>query len=189
MAAPAEMTSRDISGKFVMNKSLSGKTDEILRLQGVSWLTRKAISVAVINLSIKHYTDDNGVEHIDIDQTLSGGIPGTAEYRTFDGTERTNEDHVFGPVLSKSMRVPLGEIETNWLKQDWMDESFVDEGVIATTAKSDTGKSGKTWYSEQVWGFEQVDGTKRYARHVFFKGPQGEEINVRLVYDYQGPQQ
>lgn len=31
---------------------------------------------------------------------------------------------------------------------------------------------------------EEIDGVRRYLRHVFFTGPQGEEIRGRLVYDY-----
>ena len=173
MAAPGDMTSIDLSGKYMMvcsapchayarglslqliaaaaqNKSLSDDTDDILRLQGVGWWTRKAISMATIYLDVKHYKDDNGVEHIDIDQTLSGGISGTSEYRILDWDEREHEDHVFGPVLSKSRRVKLSDIERDWLKKDWLDESLEDGYIINTAAKSNTAKSGKSWSSEQV---------------------------------------
>ncbi|KAI0756596.1 hypothetical protein C8Q80DRAFT_1091240 [Daedaleopsis nitida] len=184
MAAPAEMTSRDISGKFIMNKTLSDDSDEILRLQGVSWFTRKAIGMATLYLAIKHFTED-GIEHVDIEQTITGGIKGTNEHRILDWTERTHEDHVFGPVFSKSRRVSLDEVEKEWLKKDWsLAESLVDGKIIYTTAKSDTSKSGKTWSTEQVWGFEQVNGEKRYTRHVFFVGPKDEIVTIRLVYDY-----
>ena len=132
------------------NKSLSDDTDEILRLQGVGWFTRKAIAMATIYLDVRHYTDDTGVEHIDIDQTLTGGISGTSEYRILDWTEREHEDHVFGAVLSKSRRVTLDELLRDWLKKDWLDESLVEGKIINTTAKSNTAKSGRTWSSEQV---------------------------------------
>ncbi|KAI0830723.1 hypothetical protein BC628DRAFT_1469017 [Trametes gibbosa] len=168
MAAPAEMTTRDISGKYMMNKSLSDDSDEILRLQGVSWMTRKAIAYATLYLSVNHYKDDSGVEHIDVDQTLTGGVKGTNEYRTLDWTERSSEDYVFGPVLGKSRRVSLSGVEREWLKKDWLDDSFEDGAIIFTRANSDTPKSGKTWSTEQ-------------AR------PGGEVIEIRLVYDYQGP--
>lgn len=45
-------------------------------LQGVPWYTRTVISVATISLAVKHYKDDENLEHIDIDQTLTGGIKG-----------------------------------------------------------------------------------------------------------------
>lgn len=47
---------------------MSGDTDQILALQGVGWLKRKAISMGTVTLDIKHYKDDAGIEHVDIDQ-------------------------------------------------------------------------------------------------------------------------
>ncbi|KAM5531875.1 hypothetical protein V8D89_014429 [Ganoderma adspersum] len=186
MAAPVEMTTRDISGKYIMNKTLSDDNDEILRLQGVGWMTRKAISIATLYLDVRHFTED-GIEQVVIDQTITGGIKGTKEHRRFDWVERPHEDHIFGPVLGKSNRLILDEIEQDWLKEDWLEESFLDGKIIYTRATSDTEKSGRTWTAQQAWGFEQVNGEKRYTRHVYFTGPNGEVIQNRLVYDYQGP--
>ena len=76
MAAPADKTTRDFSGTWVMNKTLSDDSDAILALQGVGWFMRKTLRLATITLSIKHYKDESGVEKIDIDQTISGGIKG-----------------------------------------------------------------------------------------------------------------
>ncbi|OSD03562.1 hypothetical protein PYCCODRAFT_232115 [Trametes coccinea BRFM310] len=187
MAVPAEMTSRDLSGKFRMSKTLSDDSDEILRLQGVSWFTRKAIGMATVYLDIKHYKDENGIEHIDIDQSVTGGIKGTSEYRALDWEERPHEDHVFGAVLSKSKRVPLAEVEREWMKKDWLEESLEDGQIIFTCAKADPSKNKQKWSSEQTWGFELVNGEKRYTRHIFFEGPKDEIIEIRLVYDYLGP--
>jgi hypothetical protein len=58
------------------NKTLSDSTDGILTLQGVPWYTRKIISLASVTLDVKHYTGDDTFEHIDIDQTLTGGMKG-----------------------------------------------------------------------------------------------------------------
>lgn len=129
---------------------MSDSSDEILRLQGVGWTTRTAIYYASIYLSVNHYTDDGGIEHIDIDQTLTGGIGGTTENRALDWLERSHEDHIFGAVLGKNRRAPLAELEREWLKKDWLDESLVDGAIIYTQANSDTPKSGKTWASQQV---------------------------------------
>lgn len=56
------------------------------------------IGLATITLYVKHYKDDDSVEHIDIKQTLTGGIEGTEENRTLDWKERSVEDRVFGHV-------------------------------------------------------------------------------------------
>ncbi|RYC54577.1 hypothetical protein CHU98_g11632, partial [Xylaria longipes] len=72
MAAPATKTIGDLSGKWVLNKTLSDPTDPALALQGVGWLLRKAIGAATIHISVTQYVDDGGVTHIDIDQSASG---------------------------------------------------------------------------------------------------------------------
>lgn len=72
--------------------------DLILQYQGVGWFKRKAISLATLTLIINHYKDDGGVEHIDIDQSLSGGVGATTERRTLDWIERKHDDSLFGSV-------------------------------------------------------------------------------------------
>lgn len=79
-------------------------------LQGVSWLTRKALSYATITLQIKEYTGappeaedaNKQVRRIDIDQTVTGGIKGTTERRVLDWKNRPHSDHVFGNVVGQS---------------------------------------------------------------------------------------
>ncbi|KAF8640776.1 hypothetical protein AX17_000426 [Amanita inopinata Kibby_2008] len=186
MAVSADFTILDISGKFIMNKQLSDETDEILRLQGVGWWKRKAISIATVTLAIKHYKDDDGIEHIDIDQTLTGGIPGTTEIRVLTWTERPHEDHLFGAVIGKSRRCKAEEMDDDFLTKGWTADTY-EHGLVQAYGASDTPKSGTTWIAIQTWGMEDVDGVRRYVRHVHFTGPQGEDIQARLVYDYQGP--
>ncbi|KAK0478298.1 hypothetical protein IW261DRAFT_1551663 [Armillaria novae-zelandiae] len=180
---PDKFTILDISGKFYLNKTLSDSTDEILRLQGVSWLKRKAISIGTVTLYIKHYKDDDGIEKVDIDQTVAG-ISGTSEKRSLTWTERENNDDIFGYVIGKSRRVKLGELEEEFLKAGWTEDT-VEHGVIQAYAASDTPKSGTTWIANQTWGVEEVNGERRYARHIKFAGPAGEDIQARLVYDYE----
>lgn len=127
---------------------MSDSTDEILRLQGVSWWQRKAISIGTVTLYIKHYRDDDGIEKVDIDQTVAG-ISGTSEKRTLTWTERENNDGIFGPVIGKSRRVNLGELEEEFLKTGWTEDT-VEHGVIQAYAASDTPKSGTTWIANQV---------------------------------------
>jgi len=186
MAAPETMTTLDISGKYIMNKKLSDDTDEILRLQGVGWWTRLAISNATIYLDVRHYKDEQAVEHIDIVQTLSGGFGGTTEVRTLDWEERPHEDKIFGSVIGKSRRVSLTETEIpeEFLRNGWTDDVQKHHTIHGIVVSAGTDK---TWRAEQTWGFEVIDGTRYYVRHVFFTGPEKEVIKARLVYDYTGP--
>lgn len=116
------------------NKSLSDSTDEILRLQGVGWFKRKLIQAGTVSLVIKHYKDESGTEHIDIDQTLSPGGIGTREERVLDWSERNKKDDLFGDIIDRSRRLNLDEIEDDYLKKGWTADSIEngttkDEGI------------------------------------------------------------
>lgn len=133
----------------VKNKTLSDSTtDEILRLQGISWLKRKAISLGTVYISLNHYKDADNVEHIDIDQTVAG-IPGSREERTLWWKERSTDDSLFGPVVGKSRRARLEDIENEYLTNGWLPDT-IEQGLIQTYVESDTPKSGTTWIAEQV---------------------------------------
>ncbi|KAI0029147.1 hypothetical protein K488DRAFT_89017 [Vararia minispora EC-137] len=185
MAAPAEISILNLTGRWIMNKTLSDSSDEILALQGVPWLKRKLIGAATVTLHIKHYKDDAGVEHIDIRQTLTGGIEGNDENRTLDWTMRDQINSLFGPVKGRSRRVNPEELEVPWLKDHFLPE-ISEHGTVHAFAESDTEKSGTTWTSNQTWGFEDVNGERRYTRRIDFYGPEGEHLEKRLVYDYAG---
>ncbi len=131
------------------NKTLSDPTDTILQLQGVGWLKRKAISLGTVTLDIKHYKDDDGVEHIDIDQTITGGIPGTREERTLWWKERENEDSLFGSVIGKSRRVKADELDVPFLKEGWTEDTY-ERDLVQAYAESNTPKSGLVWIANQV---------------------------------------
>lgn len=130
---------------------------------------RKTIGFATITLHVKHYTNEEG-EHIDIKQTLTGGIEGNQEDRTLDWKERAIDDKIFGycrasPCYiiltrvfityaayvagSKSKRVKVEEIGNEFLKTGWLPDT-VEHGAIYSHVVSDTPKSGREWSAEQV---------------------------------------
>ncbi|KAK2461652.1 hypothetical protein APHAL10511_006115 [Amanita phalloides] len=187
MAVSADFTILNLTGKFMLNKTLSDDTDKILELQGVGWFTRKAIAIATIRLFINHYKDDDGIEHIDIKQTLTGGIPGTTENRILWWKEGKREDKIFGPVIGKSRRCTNEELSQleEYLTKEWTEDTY-QHGLVQAHAKSDTAKSGRIWTANQTWGIENINNERRYSRHVYFVGPQDQVIEARLVYDYLG---
>lgn len=185
MAAPDSVTTLNLTGKFIQNRSLSDDTDKILAFQGVSWVTRKIINNATITLSIKHTKDDQGVEHINIETTLTGGITASPEPRTLDWTFRSVDHNLFGATLSRSRRLPVADITDDYLKQGWLPDVSRD-GAIEAYAKADKEKNSHTWESDMIWGFEDIKGERRYTRRIKFTGPKSERITARLVYDYAG---
>ncbi|KAF8213206.1 hypothetical protein K438DRAFT_1706868 [Mycena galopus ATCC 62051] len=185
MAVPASFTILDLSGKFVMNKSLSDDPDPILAGQGMSWVTRKIIKVATVTLAIKHDKNEEGVERIVIDQTLTGGIPGSKEERTLSWTERHTSDPLFGAVVGRSKRCQVSELEEEFLKKNWTADT-VEHGVVLSWVESDTPVSKKTWSASQTWGIQEIEGQRRHARNIKFT-TSGKDIEATLVYDYVGP--
>lgn len=157
----------------------------MLAMQGVSWLKRRAIAWATITLHVKEYADDAAVTHIDIAQTATGGVQGTAEIRTLDWTEREHEDHVFGKLVGKSRWVDAtpDNVADAFLRDGW--EKAADGPGGEAHIESFVENKDKGWTARQIWGFAVVDGKRYYVRRVVAE--KGEEvIKVRLVYDWQG---
>ncbi|KAF5323471.1 hypothetical protein D9611_005771 [Ephemerocybe angulata] len=187
MAAPADLNILDLSGKYVMNKELSDKRiDTMLSLQGVGWIKRKAITLATVTLFVKHFKNEDGFEVVNIDQTISGGIPASSELRTLTGNPRETEDVTFGHIITKSKRVKVDELDVSFLKNGWTADT-IEHGLIHSYTESNTPKSGTTWIASQAWGLEEINGERRYTRHIKFTGPKAEDIEAVLVYDYLGP--
>ncbi|KAK8113895.1 hypothetical protein PG999_005964 [Apiospora kogelbergensis] len=203
MAAPASKTIGDLNGTWVMNKNLSDSTEPGLALQGVGYLTRKAIGFATVTLAVKQFmgphtppsTTEGECVRIDIAQTATGGIKGTTENRCVDGESRTHSDWLFGTVDSKSYfttddvrdAVAKHGVEgasADYLAGNWLEdesEKTGPDGAAHLVSVADNQKDG--WIAVQVWGFQTIGGERRYARNIVLKKGD-KEVEMRLVYDY-----
>ena len=94
-------------------------------------------------------TVSDGVEVITVDQVLSGGVGSSSETRMLDWNEREVDDKLFGPVVTKTRRAKLEDLERDFLREGWP-EDVKEHGVINTSGHSDTPKSGKHWIAEMV---------------------------------------
>jgi len=167
MATPKDLTTLNVSAVYTMNKALSDDIDAILGMQGVTWISRTAISYATVTL----YANQ-------------GGVPGTTEERILDWTPRDHYDYVFGAVTGKSRRLKVDEIEDKFLRDGWLPDTQ-EHGVICSWIESDRERSGYSWTSYEVWGFEEIQGERHYTRHIrFTEKPGGKVVYARLVYDY-----
>jgi len=192
MAAPPSKTIADLNGKWQMNKTLSDNSEPALILQGIGWLTRKAIGVATITLDVKQYTappsppnsDTTPVTHIEIEQTGTGGLKGTTEKRCLDHQWREHSDWMFGHVKGQTRFLSGDEITDEFLKKGWLEgeeEKTGPDGASHVESYVESLESG--WTARQIWGFQTVDGVRRYCRNIVVeKG--AERVEIRLVYDY-----
>ncbi|KAI9701646.1 MAG: hypothetical protein M1820_006417 [Bogoriella megaspora] len=188
MAAPESTSIKNLSGKWVLNSALSGDIDGVLTIQGIGYAYRTAITTSTITLHCKHFTDDEG-EHIDIRQVSTAYIPWfkseTEEKRHPDGQWRDHEDYLFGKVKGQTKWVELAgyedPTEDKFLKTGWLPETENGDVIMSYVERED-----ETWNATQIWGFEEINGERRYARHILVKAKDGKEKKIRLVYDYAG---
>ncbi|KAF4548813.1 Hypothetical protein D9617_25g061430 [Elsinoe fawcettii] len=116
-AVPDSVTIRNLNGSYVMNKTLSDDFGPILVLQEVGWIVRQAAKYSSVSIEVKQSDNEDGVNHVDITQTSSGGIRSTEE-RTMDWTWREKKDNIFGLVKGRSRFCKIDEVEDEWLKDD-----------------------------------------------------------------------
>lgn len=161
MACPDTVTTKNLSGKLRLvgpyfdalshdahdisqNKALSNDIDETLKLQGVGYIKRTAIANFTLTLEPTQFTDDDGVEHVNVKQTLSGGFKAPADSLLLNGQEVSKEDSLFGHLIAKSWRSKVEDLDIDFLKEGWSEDTLED-GLIAGIVKSDTAKSGRDW--------------------------------------------
>ncbi|KAJ4372214.1 Cyclin-dependent kinases regulatory subunit (Cell division control protein cks1) [Neocucurbitaria cava] len=198
MAAPASVDIKNLEGKWVMNKTISDAFDPVLSLQGIGWLTRKAVGAATVTQHLKQSptTGEDGQPstQITIDQTITGGLKGSTEQRTLDWHYRGHTDWLFGTLEGRSRYSTLAKIseeskgkgvveeDAKYLVEGWLKET--EEGEIV---ESYVDNDGNKWTGWQIWGFAEIGGERKLTRRFAIrKKDKNEVVRVRLVYDYAG---
>jgi hypothetical protein len=157
-----------------------------LAIQGIGYLIRTGISYATISITVNQYEappkppaeSTDIFTHIDIEQSASG-LTNTQENRCLDDTFRDHTDWLFGHVKGRTAWVTLDQIEEAYLKNGW--EVEADGKLITSHVESqDAG-----WTATQVWGFQEVNGERRYCRNIIVS-KEDQRAEFRLVYDYNG---
>lgn len=151
-------------------------------------MIRKAISLASVTLDVNVYeappkppsTATDVVTHIDIEQSASG-LSSTHELRCVDDLFREHSDWLFGNLKGKTKWVSLDEVEDDFLKSGWELEGAGGKDFLRSHVENE--ENG--WQAYQIWGFQTVDGERRYCRNVLVT--KGENrVTIRMVYDYEG---
>ncbi|KAK1755032.1 hypothetical protein QBC47DRAFT_207595 [Echria macrotheca] len=194
MAAPPSKTIKDLNGKWVMNKSQSDSIEPGLALQGIGWVTRKAVGMTTLTLHVKQFdappsppADPSGPEvtHIEIEQTGTAGFKGTSEKRCLDYTFREHSDWLFGSVRGQTKWIARADVKDPFLNSnDWLEGEAEAGGpagethVLSYVESLDNG-----WTATQIWGFQLVGGERKHVRLIVIaKGT--DRVELKLVYDY-----
>ncbi|KAK1142531.1 hypothetical protein N8T08_007505 [Aspergillus melleus] len=199
MAAPADITIKNLSGEWTMDKNVSDPTEPLLVLQGMGWMLRKALNMATITLQVHSHADstDPKLLQVDIDQVVTGGIKGTSEHRTTDWTKREHEDHIFGRVegqsrLFRGVKGEDGKVRPNvdiqtktddetvkkFLRGEVLADGSTTEGFLVDAEGEEYGEGEGLWLQSFVnnlnngWTAEQIWG---------FENVNGERYYTRRV--------
>lgn len=147
-------------------------------------MTRKGLSYAYVTLSIHQYTDSDNVVHIDIDQSLTGGIPGTSEKRTADWTGREHTDHIFGTVIGKSRFLRGSKGADGKVRPDVDMQTPVDDEKIRKFLRGEINEDGSEsegFIVEEGIGQEFGDGEGLWFQSYVVNQDEGYEWTAEQV--------
>lgn len=179
------------------NKKLSDTAEPALVLQGISYLVRTGVGLATISIEVHQYeapakpTDEgeepapeaDAVWHLDIQQSASK-LTSTTELRCLDDVPRQHSDRIFGTVLGHSHWTTVEELEDSFLRSGWRGPA---EGELPALIWTRSSSVNKGWSATQVWGFQDVDGERRYCRNLLVV-KDDQRVECRFVYDYVPPE-
>jgi len=101
MAVPSTVTIKDMSGVYVLNKTISDSVQTLLKMQGVGFIVRQAVLYSTVTVTIKQYSGDDGKVHLDQKQVSTGGIT-NEEFRMLDWSWSETENRIWGKVKGKN---------------------------------------------------------------------------------------
>ncbi|KAJ7108816.1 hypothetical protein C8R44DRAFT_680270 [Mycena epipterygia] len=185
MAVPPHFTTMNLSARFILNHTLtdSGALEELLLKQGISDPElRRAITHGV--LSFNHYKDDDGDERIWVAQELDGRSEKISHTdHPLDWRDRAQNDPLFGPVVRRIRRTKTHGLEPQFLRRGWTPDTL-KYGVLHSHYVCARGDI-RAWTTVETWGIEEIEGERRFARHVRICEPdEKSHLEARLVYDY-----
>lgn len=115
-------------------------------------------------------------------------MKGTSEHRTIDGKPGPeHEDYIFGKVQGSNTWIKFTDLKDDdeddaFLKNGWTQDTLdTNETILGVADSVDNG-----WKSRQTWGFQMIEGERKYTRHVVVS-KNGKTIRIITTYDYKGP--
>ncbi|KAL2860862.1 uncharacterized protein BJX67DRAFT_367845 [Aspergillus lucknowensis] len=222
MATPDDITFANYNGSWTMDRTISDQTDPVLAMQGLSWFMRTTLAWVSVTLKTKQYqspdTTDITVQHIDVDNIVTGGVQGSSELRITDWKKREHNDNIFGRVEGQSRFLrgsakdgkvtPDVEISTNlddekigkFLRGEILADGSESEGFLVDKVEGEGWGAGEGLFLQSYvesldssWTAEQIWGFElingeRYHTRRVAVANNGDYVLARLVYTFVPPQ-
>jgi hypothetical protein len=124
------------------------------------------------------HSDEEEVSSIEVRQTVSPGNFDSVFTYILDWEAREATVPIFGHIIVRARYIPLSDIQDKAL-QGRLEITGGAKMAIEEIVKSPKGG----WETRAVWGFEEIDGQRRYTRNCVTEKEE-EKLSVRFVYDY-----
>ncbi|KAL3469497.1 hypothetical protein BJX99DRAFT_268146 [Aspergillus californicus] len=207
MTSRADINIRNLSGDWAIDKARTENLDAALKLQGIGWLRRKAVTSGTITLKISQTTEPTEpatATKLMMQQGLRGIFPGVEQTRTLNWTDHEHVDAVSGLGIAVRSRFvngvknadgkvnPVFDIETDGLDKASAG-AYLGSAVAVYDGEGDLERAfvqdviscaDGGWKAEQIWAVEK-DGEDIFltCKAVAVKGSSTE--NACLVYRYE----
>ncbi|KAL8664428.1 MAG: hypothetical protein Q9168_007910 [Polycauliona sp. 1 TL-2023] len=153
MAAPPHKNLHNIAGRWTLNKPLS-KPD--LNLQNINIFIRSIATHTSVHLTISQPSPSS----IHLQQSATGAsIPAVTEDWILDWTWRDGHDPLFGDMKGRARWIGIDDAQVEGSEFD----READDGMIMQAE----WKRDDEWGGTHYWGFEDVQGERRYVRRIF----------------------
>lgn len=119
--------------------------------------------------STEQFIDSDGTAHIEISQTITGGLKGDHEKRVIDGKTYPRDTHMLGTFHERCRWINLEDVEEPWLTEGWVYTS--DElgsggpgpnGEMHIEVRATNSKG--EFNTVAIWGFTEIDGARYHCR-------------------------
>ncbi|CEN59773.1 hypothetical protein ASPCAL02217 [Aspergillus calidoustus] len=161
MATPSDITFANYNGSWTMERTISDPTDPVLAMQGLSWFMRTTLAWVSVTLNTKQYqepgTTDKTVQHIDVDNIVTGGVQGSSEQRITDWKKREHSDNIFGKVEGQS-RFLRGSVKDGKVRPDLQVLTNIDDDKIEKFLRGEILADGSECEGFLVDKLEEEDG-------------------------------
>ncbi|KAJ5717596.1 hypothetical protein N7488_003242 [Penicillium malachiteum] len=193
MAAPLSKDITNLEGIWHLNRKLSDDPDPMFAMQGVPWITRKALRFAHLSLQISQSVvfsdvssdsatdspseDGGSVTVLHVRQTVTPGSFNSDSSCPMNGQFHDMSVPIFGDIKMKLRYVSTDDVQNDLIRQSFEDacasKMVIDEGA-------ENPKMG--WSAHVLWGFENINGKRYFTRNVR-TWKKDEIVVVRMVYD------
>ncbi|TLS21195.1 uncharacterized protein PpBr36_10639 [Pyricularia pennisetigena] len=167
-----------MNGTWLLNKQLSDDLDPTFAAQGVPFILRKMLKFAGVRIDMTEDLEASPAPTIHFKQIVSPGGFHTEEDYVLDAQYREGTVPIFGTISVQARFLPMSKLDDEGLRTQ-LEEGGTGDVVIEEKTTSKLG-----WECRGIWGFEKIDGERRFVRTNFTKKG-GEQVTAKLVYDFR----